>query len=604
VAVPQSDSSRRRLLRWGSWFAVANAALLALVALRYLWYYSALGPSAAWLYAVVAFAGHMFLLAYLPFLVLLVPVIVLLPRPRVVLPLAVLLAAVVLSFLVLDSLVFAENRYHLSALTASLLAPSTWAFVALYFVVGLAIEAMLAGWVWRRTAHAPRLRIGRYVAVGAVLCILASHVVHDFAEAHYYMPVTALTRYLPLYFPRGDKGLVRLGLVNRTRAREGGVVAALGRPPGGALNYPRSPLRCKPPSPLLNVVLVVVDAMRADALRADVAPRLAALAADAIRFDTHYSGGNSSRSGMFSLFYGIPATYWDAFASLGRSPVLMDLFQQYGYQLGLFASQPIYRAVALDRTALARIPNLRLQTHAPEPGSSATDRVLTDEWLDWLERRDPARPFFGFLYYDAAVAIEPPDNYPSIVPVAPGARKQARQYARYLTAVHYVDSLVGRVLDDLGRRGLLDRTVIVVTSDHGMEFDENGLGFTGHGTAFSEAQMRTPLLIRWPGRPPGRIARRTSHNDVAPTLVTGVFGCTNPPADYASGHSLFSGEQWEWLIATSYADYALLEAERVTIVYPAGYEIRDRDYRLIEHPTLPRESLRAALGEMSRFYQP
>jgi hypothetical protein len=82
-----------------------------------------------------------------------------------------------------------------------------------------------------------------------------------------------------------------------------------------------------------------------------------------------------------------------------------------------------------------------------------------------------------------------------------------------------------------------------------------------------------------------------------------VFGCTNPPADYSSGESLFGGRQWEWLIAASYADYALIEPERVTIVYPAGYEIRDRDYRLIEHPTLPRDSLRAALREMSRFYR-
>jgi membrane-anchored protein YejM (alkaline phosphatase superfamily) len=38
---------RRRLLRWGSWFAAANAALLGVVGLRYLWYYAALGPSAA-----------------------------------------------------------------------------------------------------------------------------------------------------------------------------------------------------------------------------------------------------------------------------------------------------------------------------------------------------------------------------------------------------------------------------------------------------------------------------------------------------------------------------------------------------------------------------
>jgi len=83
----------------------------------------------------------------------------------------------------------------------------------------------------------------------------------------------------------------------------------------------------------------------------------------------------------------------------------------------------------------------------------------------------------------------------------PGASKQARLYARYLTAVHYVDSLVGGVLDDLKRRKLFDHTVVIVTSDHGMEFNENGLGFIGHGTAFSDLQLRTPLVVRWPGRP-------------------------------------------------------------------------------------------------------
>jgi len=201
------------------------------------------------------------------------------------------------------------------------------------------------------------------------------------------------------------------------------------------------------------------------------------------------------------------------------------------------------------------------------------------------------------------VAVEPPDNYPQVMQVPPGASKQVRRYARYLTAVHYVDSLVGGVLDDLARRKLLEHTVVIVTSDHGMEFDENGLGFTGHGTAYSELQLHTPLLIRWPGRPPGRVARRTSHNDLAPTLLTGVFGCTNPPSDYASGDDLFSDKQWTWLIAASYSDYALIEPDRVTVVFPAGYEIRDQSYRLVANPTLPRDDLRAAMHEMGRFYR-
>jgi membrane-anchored protein YejM (alkaline phosphatase superfamily) len=85
-----------------------------------------------------------------------------------------------------------------------------------------------------------------------------------------------------------------------------------------------------------------------------------------------------------------------------------------------------------------------------------------------------------------------------------------------------------------------------------MEFDENQLGFTGHGTAYSAYQMRAPLVIRWPGRAPGRVERRTSHNDLAPTLLAEVFGCANPPSDYATAHDLLArpnGNGW-WPLAT------------------------------------------------------
>ena len=129
--------TRARLVRWANGFALANVALLALVGLRYLWYYSPLDPWVGWSYAALAFAGHLAALAYLP-LLLLLPVMLLLPRPRLVLSLAVGLESALLSFLVLDSLVFAEHRYHLGILTLSLLAPLTWAFAALYLVVALA----------------------------------------------------------------------------------------------------------------------------------------------------------------------------------------------------------------------------------------------------------------------------------------------------------------------------------------------------------------------------------------------------------------------------------------------------------------------------------
>ncbi len=200
---PTEVTTKRRLLRWLGWFALVNVVLLALVGLRYLWYYATLGPSMAWIYALLAFVGQMSAFAFVPMLCL-VPVILLLPRPRLVHALGVIVGSAVLSLLVLDSLLFAENRYHIGVLTFTLLAPATWGFLALYFLVAVVIEAMLAQWVWKRTERVPRRRIGRYVALAIVVCFVSSHLIHLWAEAHFYVPVTSFTRYLPWFAPLRD----------------------------------------------------------------------------------------------------------------------------------------------------------------------------------------------------------------------------------------------------------------------------------------------------------------------------------------------------------------------------------------------------------------
>ena len=596
-------SPRRRLLHWLGWFGAVNAALLMLIGLRYLWQYAALGRDVSWSYALVAYAGHLSALSCVPLFGLLAPVALLAPRPRLVITLGVVLGSAGVAVVLLDSLLFAENRYHLSVLTFSLLEPQTWAFLGLYFLVALAIEAMLASWVWQRTARAPARRVGWYLAGILGACFVAGHLIHAWGAAHYDVSITALNRYLPAYYPLRAAGtFAKLGLIERREARDRGFVSP-GQPAAGELNYPLAPLRCEPRTPKLNLLLVVIDAMRADALTPEVAPKLAELARGAVQFDRHYSGGNSSRPGIFSLFYAIPATYFDAFVSRARPPVLMDMIREHGYELGVFASSPIYRLVELDRTVFARVPNLRLET-ASGNGSSGRDRALTDEWVGWVGRRDPARPFFGFLYYNAAVAVDPPAEYhPAIPPPTRASAALRSRNERYLEAVHYVDSLVGQVVADLEHRKLLDRTIVIVTSDHGIEFDENRLGFKGHGTAYSQEQMRAPLVVRWPGRAPQHVTRRTSHNDIAPTLLTELFGCTNPPSDYSSGSNLFTGGEWSWLVVASYREFAVVEPERVTVVFPAAYEVRGLDYRLLRSQTPPREALRPALQEMSRFYK-
>src|SRR5215510_3204185 len=118
-------TSRRRLCRWGGWFILAHAGFLILIGLRYLWHYARLAPSMGWIYATMAFVGHMGSLACVPILVVL-PVMLLAPRwTRLIVPIAVLLASAEAALLLLDASVFAEERSHLNILTFALPEPRT-----------------------------------------------------------------------------------------------------------------------------------------------------------------------------------------------------------------------------------------------------------------------------------------------------------------------------------------------------------------------------------------------------------------------------------------------------------------------------------------------
>jgi arylsulfatase A-like enzyme len=80
-----------------------------------------------------------------------------------------------------------------------------------------------------------------------------------------------------------------------------------------------------------------------------------------------------------------------------------------------------------------------------------------------------------------------------------------------------VDRQIGRLFDGLEQRGLLDETLVVLTSDHGEElFDHDGFE---HGHTMFQELLRVPLLFWGPGVRPGRIETPVSLVDVLPTLL-------------------------------------------------------------------------------------
>ncbi|MEM6457829.1 MAG: sulfatase [Planctomycetota bacterium] len=113
-------------------------------------------------------------------------------------------------------------------------------------------------------------------------------------------------------------------------------------------------------------------------------------------------------------------------------------------------------------------------------------------------------PCFGDLDADPRF-VRPP------VPL-PDTAKTRADMARYVRAIRGTDAMIGRVLEALDRHGLADRTLVVITTDHGIAFPDMKANLTDHGTGVM-------LMMRGPGVPEGHVTDRlASHLDVFPTL--------------------------------------------------------------------------------------
>jgi len=117
------------------------------------------------------------------------------------------------------------------------------------------------------------------------------------------------------------------------------------------------------------------------------------------------------------------------------------------------------------------------------------------------------------------------------------AGERAHMESQYDGAIAYMDEQLGALVEHLARTGQLDRTLLVITSDHGEAFGEHGL--VGHAVSVYEDQIHVPLLVRPPGGTAGRrVATPVSLVDV-PRTVLGALGIAANPA--FGGRDLLSG---------------------------------------------------------------
>lgn len=330
------------------------------------------------------------------------------------------------------------------------------------------------------------------------------------------------------------------------------------------------------PATAPNVLLVTLDVLRArnttlGGYERDTTPNLGRRAGESTIFTSAYAATSWTLPSHASLFTGLEAeatrTSWQK-ALDDRAPTLAEFLRDRGYDTAGFAANWDYCSW---RTGLARgflhyedyvvsLPTILACTRLgaylnrqsarliPHPAHPYVGRkraeVLSDDFIAWLDRRDSTRPFFAFLNYidmhEPYDAPAPwagrhdhrrPDDPRRRVAAIPGRHDDRLLAAmdRYDDAVAYVDHHLERALAALAERGLLDRTLVVITSDHGHTFNEHDCD--GHGNSLYVESLEVPLLVRLPGLVPagGRVSRPIIIRDLARTILDlAGFGAETP----------------------------------------------------------------------------
>lgn len=341
----------------------------------------------------------------------------------------------------------------------------------------------------------------------------------------------------------------------------------------------------------LSVMILVIDSWRSDIATEEVMPELSRLRKNALDFTNHYSGGNGTRDGVFSLMTGTHSIRWfDVLASPEPSP-LLTLYRQLDARIGMWSSTSL-EFPEFRRTIFSGLGE-KYYFDRPEGDSQhVRDQHVVSQLTQSLreghvgERRfdfvllDSAHGPFGFRPEDAvfkpfAKSYFTPDLFSrdTVVPII----------NRYRNANRFLDGQIAAIFTALKASGRDRDTVVVLTGDHGEEFYD--YGYWGHTSAFSESQLRVPLMIFHPTRR-GRVFEHvTQHVDVMATVLPWL-GVTDPVSSYSQGISLFDTNR-RILTACGWERCSLSDG-KIRLVFGASsvgiseFEVLDRNYRPLD----------------------
>jgi len=268
----------------------------------------------------------------------------------------------------------------------------------------------------------------------------------------------------------------------------------------------------------LNVLIVTIDTCRADHIgcygrQKAQTPVIDSLAASGVRFDSAYALQPITLPSHATIFTGAHPAYHGIadnglFKLPGQTSTLAEILKERGFTTGaVIASYVLHGKFGLGQGFDFYDDRLLGRSRQDSAGFEEIQAAsISDVAVAWIMQNAGRQWFLWLHYYDPHADYLPPPEFKGIVP------------SPYDGEIAYVDSELKRVMDALDQNDLRDRTLVIVTSDHGESLGEHGE--LTHGLFGYEATLRVPLMLFAPRILAPRVVTASArHVDLLPTIL-------------------------------------------------------------------------------------
>lgn len=512
-----------QIISWGHWFALFNVIFCLIIASRYLFIMDWPNTLGGRVYAFISLIGHFSFLVFMTYLIFIFPLSFILKKAKTLRIIAVSIATIGLTLMLVDQQVFYSVNLHFNVLVWSLLIEpsynisthewqSFFAFMPFIFL----IQLLFANWSWLKLRSLQRQNWVRWLSLLFIFCFMATHLVFAWADAFFYRPVTMQKANYPFSYPMTARNfLEQYGVLDHSdyEAR----LSKEGDPSSRAVNYPLTPLSLSPYPSNYNIVIILFDELdHEDILNSNT---LSQFADQNLYFTRHYTDKNPE----FTLEYGISPIF-EASIKLQSLPSLFDKsLDQRNYHVSRYAYLANSQKDSVDGA---------LHEYFIQKSMKALDSSIQSQLSIW-EQDNKTQPWFLAISLSHQVLKNNKADF---------------------------QALIDRIVQAQGN------TLIVMTAK------------SNKGESHSLAPDNVPLMIKWPQLSVDvPLDKLTTNQDVLRTIMQRVMRVNNLPNDYSQGEDLFYPTRSnQWWIDGQFNNIIIQTQEASIVLNRTGTAILDR----------------------------